>query len=516
MTLPDDRLPVIVAAGQSESRDLELGPLELGEQACREAISSLGAAGRSLAAAVERLSVVNILSRRGGPAPASELSGRLGLSCRRVETTTVGGDTPQSLVARAARDIAAGRLEATLIAGAEAVRSGRLRSSSPGGPRTARENPEPPPAPAPHRESDPVVGTFRQDLSEAEHAAGLLVPVQVYPLIESALAARAGRDPGSQRAFLGELLAPFSAVASTQPHAWFREARTPVEIATPSPVNRLVAEPYTKWMTSFLGGAQGAALLMTSFGTARRLSIGDRAVFVWASAATNDVWYPLQRPDLAQSPAIRAAGRAVLEAGRVSTDDLDLIDIYSCFPSAVQLGARALGLKLDDPRRLTCTGGLAYFGGPGNNYTTHALAVAWQQLLETGPGSLGLVTSLGWYATKHAVGLYGTAPPPSGFVEADTASEQAEIDATALPLARVGDELDSTVGTVIGSSAFYDREQRTYAAPVYATLDDGTRVAAAARSLDDVAPVVAARFLVGARVHVDNGVTPPVYEVIDR
>ena len=122
MSLDADRTPVIVAVGQAESRDLTLGPLDLAALAGREALD--GASG--LAAAIERLTLVNILSSRAGIAPASELVAALGLRDVARETTTIGGNTPQATVERAAGDIAAGRLTATLILGAEAVRSGRM------------------------------------------------------------------------------------------------------------------------------------------------------------------------------------------------------------------------------------------------------------------------------------------------------------------------------------------------------------------------------------------------------
>lgn len=509
MSLDPERTPVLVSAGQAESRDLSSAPLELAEAAAAEA---LGAAA-GLADAVERLSVVNILSRRAGPTPASDLAKRLGITPARVETTSVGGNTPQLLVTRAAADIAAGSLGATLIAGAEAVRSGRLRAAAPPASPDGPGEPEHEAEPDGPGEPDPVYGTYRQDLSAGERAAGLLVPLHVYPLFESVLAARAGRSPEQQRVFLGELLARFTAVAAAEPHAWFRQARSPEEIAVPSAENRLVAEPYTKRMTAFLGGAQGAALVVTSLAVARRLGLEHGSVFVASAAAADDVWYPVARPDLGRSSGIEVAGRAALAAAGADIDDVAIFDLYSCFPSAVELGASALGVALDDPRGLTVTGGLPYFGGPGNNYSTHALAVMLERL-RSGAARLGLVTALGWYATKHAVGLYSTFPPAAGFVEADTAEAQRHIDATALRVVDLGERLEAEA-VVDASTVYYDREGRPVGAPVLAKLSDGRRVAAAA-ALDEL-PGAAGEWLVGARVgviqHGDGA--PARYRVIE-
>src|ERR1019366_6389273 len=149
------------------------------------------------------------------------------------------------------------------------------------------------------------------------------------------------------------------------------------EIATPSADNRIVCEPYTKRMTAFLGSDQAAAVIVCSLAAARRAGVADRAVFVWSGAEAVDVRFVTSRTDPGRSPAIEAAGQALfvaasMAAGRsIGIDDLESMDIYSCFPSAVQMAIEALGLATDDPRGLTVTGGLPYFGGPGNKHTTH-------------------------------------------------------------------------------------------------------------------------------------------------
>jgi acetyl-CoA C-acetyltransferase len=324
------------------------------------------------------------------------------------------------------------------------------------------------------------VGDDRPGSSAEELAAGLSIPAIVYPVIESVLAARAGRSPAAQRAFLGELMAPFTEVAASQPFAWFPARRTAAEIASPSESNRLVAEPYTKLMTAFLGGSQGASVVVTSLAVARAVGLDDGAMFVRSSATASDVWYPSARPDLGASPAIAAAAAAALDAGGVGLDEVGVLDLYSCFPSAVQIGAAAVGVALDDRRGLTVTGGLPYFGGPGSNYTTHAIATVLDLLRER--GGHALVTALGWYLTKHAVGVYSATPPPAGFRVGETADEQERIDASAVPVVAEGEELAPSPALVEGGTVVYGRDGEVTAAPVVATLPDGRRVAAAAHA----------------------------------
>jgi acetyl-CoA C-acetyltransferase len=539
VSLDADRTPVIVAVGQAESRDLTLGPLDLAALAGREALD--GASG--LAAAIERLTLVNILSSRAGIAPASELVAALGLRDVARETTTIGGNTPQATVERAAGDIAAGRLTATLILGAEAVRSGRMggggtpAESAPakgappraggGAPAGARTNPPERPGGMPSRATtpDPVVGVDQPDLSDEEHMAGLLIPLHVYALFESVLAARAGRTPAEQRDFIGQLMAPFTEVAAGNPHAWFRQARSANELATVTPENRLVVEPYVKTTVAFLGPAQAAALVVTSLSVARSLKLEDGAMFVWSAASANDVWYPMARPDIGRSAGLEAAAGAALQMAGVTVGDVSDFDLYSCFPSAVQIGAASLGLPVDvdnpeQTRRLTLTGGLPYFGGPGNNYSTHAIAAMFELFRAGAAGAgakqprIGLVTGVGWYLTKHSVGIYGSAPSPHGYEAADTTNAQNAIDASAMPCLKVG-EAASTTATVEASTVLYDRDTNPVAAPVLATLEDGRRLAASAG--DGEVADVAGTFLVGARIHVEASAgahTAPRYRVL--
>lgn len=525
MSLDADRTPVVVAAGQAESRDLSLGALELAAVAAREALD----AAPGLRGALERLTLVNILVQTAGPAPASHLVEALGLSAVARETTSIGGNTPQAMVERAAGDIAKGRLSATLIVGAEALRSGQLRaggapaeSSAPGSASLASQAPTVPVQASEPPAPDPVVGGDPQDLSDEERMAGLLIPIHVYALFESVLATRAGRSPAEQRQFIGRLMAPFTEVAARNPHAWFTEAKSAEELATATPANRLVVEPYVKTMVAFLGPAQAAALVVTSLSVARALKLDDGAMFVWSAASANDVWYPMARPDLGRAAGLEAAVGVLLEAAGVSMDDVSDADVYSCFPSAIQIAASSLGLPLGldgpgCPSRLTLTGGLPYFGGPGNNYGTHAIATMFEQFRSSAAARerIGLVTGVGWHLTKHAVGLYGSSPPATGYSPADTATAQASIDATALPRLKLGEAVDATA-TVEASTVFYDREGSPVAAPVIATLADGRRVAAAAGEGEVLD--AAGKFLVGALIHVDAAAgvnTAPCYHVLD-
>jgi acetyl-CoA C-acetyltransferase len=475
-----ERLPVVIASGQAIERKELVTAGDLMERACDAAFAE----APRLRGSVERLSVVNILSRSGA-APATELARRLRIDGAACEVSTVGGNTPQWLVTRAAYDIAQGNLSVTLIAGAEAIRSSRARRAQ--GVSTA--NPSNP-VPDPELPPDRVVGDDFPAVGPAESAIGLLAPVQIYPLFESVVAARAGRDAAAQRRAIGTLFAPFTEVAATNPYAWFPEARSAQAIATPAPDNRIVAEPYTKRMTAFLGSDQGAALIVCSLAEAVRAGMADRAVFIWAGAEAVDVRFPAARPDPGRSPAIAVAGNALFDSASraaggeraVGIDDVEVLDVYSCFPSAVELATEALGIAPGDRRGLTSTGGLPYFGGPGNNYATHGIAAVTDILRRkpgpTGDGAparLGMATGLGWFVTKHALGLYGSAPPPGGFHRGDTSAAQARIDASAVETALTVDI--PTPAEVVAATVMRDNDGVATSAPMVVRLPDGRQMA---------------------------------------
>ena len=423
--MPDDRTPILVGAGQVTQRDVEPAaakePLGLMVDAARLAAAD-ARGGEPLLAAVDAIAIANILCWRYGNAPRL-LAERIGAHPTLEWYSTVGGNTPQWFVNEMAERIADGRVGVALLGGAEALRT-MLRAQRTGARLgwTAGGAGEP-----------TVVGDRRDGTTPQENAHGLQLPTQIYPIFENALRAARGLDLAAHRRRLGTLCAGLSAVAATNPHAWFPTARSAEEIVTVSPTNRMIAFPYPKLMNAIIEVDQAAAVLMTSVGRARALGIPeDRWVYLRGAGDAQDHWFVTERPSLARSPAIRVAGARALAAAGAGIADVRHLDIYSCFPSAVQIGREALGIADDDPRPLTVTGGLPYFGGPGNNYATHAIASMMDRLRED-RGALGLVTALGWFVTKHSVGVYSTTPGAGPWRREPPASYQGEIDREPAP-----------------------------------------------------------------------------------
>lgn len=409
----DAHAPVVVGVGQvlgeTDTGAQPREPAELIAQALLEAGRDSGTGERLLRAA-DSIRCVPVIGWHY-PDLGSLLASELGASPREtVQSATFGGDGPQALLNDAAAEIAAGRLEVALIAGGDCGASVKAARQA-GRELRWRVQDE---ALAPTR----VLEADRPPVNDAEMAAGLAPPVYMYALIESAVRATAGRSSAEHLRAISGLWSRFSRVAAANEHAWIRRGFTPEQIALAAPGNRMISTPYTKLLTANIQVDMASGLILASASAAEQAGVPrDRWVFVHAGARAHDEWHVSERESLSSSPAIRAVGRAAVEHAGVAIDEIAHIDLYSCFPSAVQIAARELGLALDDPSRpLTVTGGLTFAGGPGNNYAGHSIATLVERLREQ-PDSYGLTTALGWYATKHAIGVYSSRPPRRLFAD---------------------------------------------------------------------------------------------------
>ena len=407
------RTPVLVGAGQFIQRPEN--PVE--------ALEPVAMMGEALVAALEDAQAPELAARathiwvtNGAwpyPDPAALLNERFGASAK-TGLSTDGGNMPQSLVNMACRRIADGKADIVLIVGAEGIWSRRrARRADQRIPYTDQTGVTP----------DEVLGHDVIMNNKVEAQRGLRDPIILYPVFESAFRASRGETMEGHRDRVAALWEKFNQAAVANPYSWIRTPMTAEEIRNPSPANRLVGFPYTKSMNSNWDLDLAAALIVCSGDAASGAGVPtDRWLFPHAGTDGRDTNYVSNRGDLHSSPAIRVAGRRAMGLAGVGVDDIDHVDLYSCFPSAVQISATELGLGLDRP--LTLTGGLTFAGGPLNNYVTHSIATM-AGVLRDDPGSIGLCSANGGYLTKHAFGIYSTTPPADGFRYQDC---QDEID----------------------------------------------------------------------------------------
>ncbi len=430
---------MLVGYGQvnQHEEDPSVEPIDLMAAAAR------AAADPRVLQAVDSVRIVNVLSWRYRD-PGRLLAQQIHADDANTRYTGVGGNVPQTLVNRACLDIQSGRADLILIAGAETFRTRtrlRNRGLKPGW--TSED--ESVPFAEGANEGEPLVGP-------AESRIKLDRAPYFYAMFEQALRIKAEEPSEHHRRRIGQLWSQFSAVAEANPHAWSRKALSAEEIWQPTEGNRMISWPYTKLMNSNNMVDQSAAIILASTEKATHLQIPtERWVFPYAGTDSHDTYAIGERLELSRSPAIRIGGERVLALAGLGVDDIDLIDVYSCFPSAVQVAATELGLPLGDPGRpLTVTGGLTFAGGPWNNYVTHSIATMAERLVAN-PGQRGLITANGGWLTKHSFGVYGTESPKHEFRWEDV---QSAVDAEPTRAA----EVEWTgVGTVEAWTTPFDR-----------------------------------------------------------
>lgn len=363
------------------------------------------------------------------PNPGLSVAKRLGMTVSNSFYAPTGGNTPQFMIGDLAKRIHAGEIKSSLLVGGEGLAS-IMRSVAAGADKSDwNDDPDGPLT---------GYGVDKRGVTDIEAAHGMSFPVNTYPLLENAHRVSLGRDIETHMTSMAELMSRFTDVAAQHPHSWFPIARTPDEIKTVNEANRWVGFPYPKYMNSVIQVDQAAAIILTSVGEARRLGIDEsRWVYLHASVDANETWFVSERADLHRSYAIKGMSELALETAGWSLDDINFIDLYSCFPVAVEVACREMGLAEDDPRGLTVTGGLPYFGGAGNAYALLSVATMIKKLRDN-PGKKGMCTANGWYLTKHGIGLYSTTPVEGAWVAADSPGLQARIDA--MPKVKVAEQ----------------------------------------------------------------------------
>lgn len=432
----DPRTPVIVGVGQASERIGEPGyragsPVDLAADAAREALADTGADRAALAAAVQVVAGVRQFEVSTPVAVAAlgrsdnfprSVALRLGARPTRAVLDVTGGQSPQHLVNELAARMAVGDVELALVCGAEAISTARHLAGTAGAPDFTEH-----------------VGGQLDDrgfgleglVSAYTLRHGLAGAPANYALFDNARRARLDATREAYGREIGELFAPFTRVAAANPHAAAPVERTAAELVTETAANRRIADPYLRYLVARDQVNQGAALLLASVAAARRLGVAsERWVFLRGHADLRERDL-LQRHDLSAAPASVLAARHALAVAGTGVDEVACFDFYSCFPVAVTATAvDGLGLDPADPRGLTVTGGLPFFGGPGNDYSMHAIAEVVQRV-RAAPGSTGFVGANGGWLSKYSAGVYGTSP--AGWRPDRSRELQTELDAVPAP-----------------------------------------------------------------------------------
>ncbi|TGB36416.1 acetyl-CoA acetyltransferase [Mycolicibacterium peregrinum] len=426
----DPRTPVIVGVGQFTERiDLDgyrgMSSVELATEAARAAVHDCGADSAAVAQAIDTVAGTRQFEISGPQSATLGVSNNyprsvarnVGAEPARAILEVIGGQSPQHLVTEFAGAIAAGEADVVLLFGSE--NTSTLRHFS-----KRDDKPD---------HSETIDGQledrgFGYDgiFDEYTIKHGLIgAPVQ-YGLLENARRARLGLSVSDYRQAMAELFAPFSKVAAKNPYSSAPVERSAEELATVTESNRMICDPYPRMMVARDQVNQGAAVLLMSVESAQKLGVPEEKwVYLRGHADMKEIKL-LERAELGYSEAAVIAVNEALRIAGIGLDDVAAFDLYSCFPFPVFNICDGTGLAPDDERGLTLTGGLPFFGGPGNNYSMHGIAEAVNEMRDK-PGKFALVGGNGGIASKYSVGIYST--EPADWLADGSAALQAEFNA---------------------------------------------------------------------------------------
>ena len=457
-----ERVAVIVGVGQVNDRPADpaqgLEPLDLMRVALERADAD---AGGGWLADVESVAVVPQISFRKHNPLAAKLGEAIGARpSLAYESIGPNGDSPILLLNEAANRIARGEIKVAAVAGAEALRTASQRAAAAAKTAVADQNPL-------RKLAEGAQPGYRQRY-------GLSTPVDVYPLYENAGRAAYGQTLAEAQAESGEIWSRFSQVAAKTPAAWIHDAKTPEQVVEPTADNRPIAFPYTKLMVANSSVNQGAGFIVTSLAEARRRGVPEeRIVYVGRGASAHEADDFLGRDRYDASPSMTVCLQRTLEYNEVTADDLDLVELYSCFPCVPKMARRAVGWPVEKPA--TVFGGLTFGGGPIGNYMSHAVAEM-VDALRAGEGKKGLLFANGGYATHNHAIVLGTQPLP-GAGEAHAFDVQAQADAARGPVPELVKDYAGPA-TVETYTVFYQRDGSPRDGVIVARTPDGKRTLA--------------------------------------
>lgn len=423
MNVDAERTPVLIGVGEVTEGEVATPrePADLIVEAFSRALDDTGATA-GVRAVVRRLDVINVASWPYDDLPGL-LSERAGIEPTERLHTDWGGNQPTLRIAHAAAEIAGGARGVVAVCGGEAFRSLEISLREGGFPPWTHPTSAEPMDPA-DINAQPVV------------VHGLSMPPESYPLFENAGRVARGESLDEARRWSTDVWAQFSEIAVANKHAWFKQTRSAEEIGTVGPANRMIAFPYPKLMNALMSVNMGSTVLVADLATARELGVDeDRLVFPWAAAGARDTAEPadgpngshdavglLVRPRYDRSAAMEVSLDDALAVAGTDIAEVDLVELYSCFPCVPRMAARHLGIE--NRRPLSVTGGLTFFGGAANAYMLNATA-AMVRALRAGSGETGLLYGQGGVVTKHHALVVGRRPPSTSF---DTGTPDADVD----------------------------------------------------------------------------------------
>jgi len=472
--MDESKIPILVGCGQITQREEDpncaLSPMDLTSQACFEAAKDTEV-GNKILEEIDTILVIRSFSdtswRFACPFgkyhnPPMSLANKINAkNVHQYIYTHAGGNMPQWSVNKLCDLISKGEVKTALIAGGESLytqkKAQRLGlqldwNESPGGKLTEW-------------------GINRKGWSDIEYKHGMKGAIYAYPLIENAIRGKEKRTILEHNKEMGRILAKFSNIAKNNPLADRQKGYTAEEISDVNALNPYIGFPYTKLMNANAFIDQAASIILTNVEHAKKIGIPrEKWVYLHGCADAYDHWHLSDRINYYSSPAMNISCKEALEMANCNIEDINFFDIYSCFPSAIKIACDEMGIDINTNKGLTVTGGLPYFGGPGNNYVTHSISEIMNKV-RNAPGTKGLITANGNYITKQSIGIYCSEEPMKNFFVKDPNLYQKHIDKLNAPKVTSNPNGNATIETY---TVINDRKGPSFSI-LFGRMDDGSR-----------------------------------------
>lgn len=414
MAVADPKAPVLVGVGETSGKALGIewpSTADLASAAVNAALADSGAA-EHLAQSIDCLLSTRLFHDSGLPhdfgSPENHpeaVACAAGLDPATLLYGDVGGQSPQKHLNQLACQVHDGKYKAVIIASAENI--GTVKRARRSGQALDWNQPA-------TREMTDLRTDEVKMLTAYEWRQGLINMPMSYGIVENARRGRLGMDRESYANEMAQLWSAFSDVSMTREHANFARRWTAEELLQDDHGNYRLNDPYRRWMVAQDAVELGAAVIMTTAGHAAGLGIAEDKMIYLHSGADASVPLMSLQEDLSISPAMESAFPKALDLAELTADGLGPVDIYSCFPVAVSLAIDALGSPDRPLSSYTLTGGLTFFGGPGNSYSTHGMVALVEALRKDG-SKPGMISANGGVINKESVGIYGAKPVAGGW-----------------------------------------------------------------------------------------------------
>ncbi len=413
MTISDRQAPVLIGVGEANGQSLGLewpSPVDLASAAANAALADSGVANK-LSASIDCLLATRLFHDSGVPHQFGSpdnlpdaIAQASGLNPAQLIYGDVGGQSPQKHMNDLAIQLHEGKIKAAILCGAESI--GPVKRAKKAGHEMDW-----------NQSSDRDFIDKRTEfpvLTMYEFRHGIISMPMAYGLLENARRKRLNMDRTSYAKDMAELWSAFSEVSLSREHAQFAKHWSADELLQDDGGNYQLNDPYRRWMVAQDAVALGGAVIITTAGHAADLGVAEDKMIYLHSGADASIPIISQQMDLSRSPAVEWAVGKALDLAEQQASDIGPIDIYSCFPVAVSLVMEALNQPDRPLSSYTLTGGLSFFGGPGNSYSTHAIVALVQALRKDG-SKPGMISANGGAINKESVGIYAAQPLDGGW-----------------------------------------------------------------------------------------------------